>query len=191
MTTLIELRKLAEAATAGPWIAGDDEDSDYFLVGPHDVDKIVFRPVVKLHDQNDALFIAAANPAQVLSMLDTIEALQAALERSKESYLALEQKAVLCKEELLKTQQAQQDHIADASKMVPAWQPIETAPRDGTCILLADGRTVTARIYDTNGGKYPWLVLDERCSDFTNGWQDVERYGPKFWMPLPPALEAT
>jgi uncharacterized protein YlxW (UPF0749 family) len=36
---------------------------------------------------------------------DTIEALSVAIERSRESYLALEQKAVLCKEELLKTQQ--------------------------------------------------------------------------------------
>lgn len=73
MTTDIEVRKLAEAATPGPWIAGDDEDSDYFLVGPHDGDGIVFRPVVKLHPQNNAAYIAAANPATILSLLDRLE----------------------------------------------------------------------------------------------------------------------
>lgn len=70
---MTDLRKLAEAATPGPWIAGDDEDSDYFLVGPHDGDEIVFRPVVKLHVQNNAYYIAAANPAAILALLDTID----------------------------------------------------------------------------------------------------------------------
>ena len=46
--------------TPGPWIAGDDEDSDYFLVGPHDRDGIVYHPVVKLHDEYNARLIAAA-----------------------------------------------------------------------------------------------------------------------------------
>ena len=69
------LRKLAEAATPGPWVAGDDEDSDYFLVGPHDGDEIVFHPVVKLHPQNNAYYIAAANPAAILALLDTIDSL--------------------------------------------------------------------------------------------------------------------
>jgi len=46
--------------TPGPWIAGNDEDSDYFLVGPHDGDGLVHRPVVKLHSEADADLIAAA-----------------------------------------------------------------------------------------------------------------------------------
>lgn len=46
--------------TPGPWIVGDDEDSDYFLVGPHDGDETVYHPVVKLHDQYNAYLIAAA-----------------------------------------------------------------------------------------------------------------------------------
>lgn len=46
--------------TPGPWIAGDDEDSDFYLVGPHDGDGIVYQPVVKLHDEANALLIAAA-----------------------------------------------------------------------------------------------------------------------------------
>lgn len=46
--------------TPGPWIAGDDEDSDYYLVGPHDGDGIVYQPVVKLHSEANARLIAAA-----------------------------------------------------------------------------------------------------------------------------------
>ncbi len=45
--------------TPGPWIAGDDDDSDFFVVGPH-VDRIVSQPVVKLHSMYDAFLIAAA-----------------------------------------------------------------------------------------------------------------------------------
>jgi hypothetical protein len=79
---------------------------------------------------------------------------------------------------------------ASPKQAEPAWKPIESAPKDGTCILLTDGATVTAGIYDANGGKHPWFVLDERDSEFTNGWQDTERYGPDFWMPLPTPPEA-
>lgn len=68
-----ELRKLAEAATQGPWIAGDDEDSDYYLVGPPSFDRVVTNPVVQLHALNNAEFIAAANPAAIIALLDRVE----------------------------------------------------------------------------------------------------------------------
>lgn len=45
--------------TTEPWIAGDDEDSDYYLVGPHDGDGIVYQPVVKLHSEANARRIVA------------------------------------------------------------------------------------------------------------------------------------
>jgi len=68
-----ELRKLAEAATQGPWIAGDDEDSDYYLVGPPSFGTVVTNPVVQLHALNNAEFIAAANPAAILELIDRVE----------------------------------------------------------------------------------------------------------------------
>jgi len=68
------LRKLAEAATPGPWIAGDDQDSDYFLIGPPSFDAVVTNLVVKLHAQNNALFLAEANPAKVIELLDAMDA---------------------------------------------------------------------------------------------------------------------
>lgn len=77
-----ELRKLAEAAIPGPWINGDDEDSGYCLVGPHDGDGIVFQPVVKLHNETNAEYIAAANPQTILAMLDLIELQYEALQES-------------------------------------------------------------------------------------------------------------
>lgn len=45
--------------TKEPWICGDDEDSDYCLVGPHDGDGIVYQPVVKLHSEANARRIVA------------------------------------------------------------------------------------------------------------------------------------
>lgn len=45
--------------TPEPWIVGDDEDSDYYLVGPHDGDGIVYQPVVKLHSETNARRIVA------------------------------------------------------------------------------------------------------------------------------------
>lgn len=33
--------------TPGKLIVGNDEDSDYYLVGPHDGDGIVYQPVVR------------------------------------------------------------------------------------------------------------------------------------------------
>lgn len=68
------------------------------------------------------------------------------------------------------------------------WQPMATAPRDGSVILLANGREVTAGLYGGNA-KYPWVVLDNGNPDGTNGWQDGE-CGPDHWMPMPDQNEA-
>ena len=61
--------------TPGPWIAGDDEGSDYYLVGPHDGDGIVYQPVVKLHSEANARLIAAAP-----EMLAALQAVLAEIE---------------------------------------------------------------------------------------------------------------
>lgn len=57
--------------TPGPWIAGDDEDSDFFLVGPEEFPGLVTRPVVQLHDEANARLIAAA--PELLEALQLIE----------------------------------------------------------------------------------------------------------------------
>lgn len=70
---ITELKELAEKATPGPWVAGDDEDSDYFLVGPCGDDGIVYQSVVKLHSETNADYIAAANPAAILELIAQLE----------------------------------------------------------------------------------------------------------------------
>lgn len=72
MTDHTKLKELALAATPGPWINGNDDDSDSCLVGPHR-DGIVSRPVVKLSSECDAEYIAAANPAAVLALIAEVE----------------------------------------------------------------------------------------------------------------------
>lgn len=69
-----DLRKLAEAATPGPWQKIDDTGiwavcSDMHRVG------IDFN-------ESDAAFIAAANPAKIIELLDAIEAQRKLLEQS-------------------------------------------------------------------------------------------------------------
>lgn len=63
----------------------------------------------------------------------------------------------------------------------PGWQPIETAPKDGTVILLASVDHVYAGRWH-NDSTWPWLVLCEQHE--TNGLKagDMLR-----WQPLPDA----
>jgi len=65
--------------TPGPWIAGNDDDSDRFLIGPQEFPGIVCHPVVSLHAEKDADYIAACNPASMTAVLTHISALQSAL----------------------------------------------------------------------------------------------------------------
>jgi hypothetical protein len=67
---------------------------------------------------------------------------------------------------------------------VPAWQPIESAPKDGTIVLLHGGRTTTAGSYQPNNKKYPWVFLEDCGPDRVNQWEEK---GPTHWMPLPAA----
>ena len=74
------------------------------------------------------------------------------------------------------------------------WQPIETAPKDGTVILLCQPSYVGPKIWAAtwaaeHDGKpgspdedFPWLVLD---SGSINAIMGGCRHGPLYWMPLP------
>jgi len=74
--------------------------------------------------------------------------------------------------------------LADAIKAalqspaVPSWQPIETAPNDGTILLTYDSiREETHIAYLSYGC---WNIV---------GAEDIE-YRPTYWMPLPQPPEA-
>lgn len=73
------LRQVAEAATPGPWGVTQDEDSGA---------RMVFSGDIHLCDVSEwsrwlgnAAYIAAANPATMLALLDEVEALRAAVGR--------------------------------------------------------------------------------------------------------------
>ena len=68
------------------------------------------------------------------------------------------------------------------------WQPIETAPEDGTTVL----------VNDTTLGFTPWAVAYYMAGEEWSGWAYDNSYlsdsnplgpNPTHWMPLPPALE--
>ncbi len=71
------------------------------------------------------------------------------------------------------------------------WQPIESAPRDGTHIILAFGQdAVCEGWYDDNGLEpRPWKFVDSggpgsTALGFINASRD-EKYGPSHRRPLP------
>ena len=71
------------------------------------------------------------------------------------------------------------------------WQPIETAPKDGTAILLAIAgyRACLGQWVDTpRGGKFVAAEMDDFASfeDWGN-YIEAHDYNPTHWMPLPPS----
>lgn len=71
-----------------------------------------------------------------------------------------------------------------------SWQPIETAPKDGTTILLCCvGCVPHTGVYDDALG---WIDFDADDSSRRKEWIDsCSRWSPIYWMPLPPPPEVT
>ena len=75
------------------------------------------------------------------------------------------------------------------------WQPIETAPRDGTEVLLwcaphsdmeMDSIFAAAWVTDAGDEKRPystWII--PQADDKEGGWADTLRWMPTHWMPMP------
>lgn len=59
------------------------------------------------------------------------------------------------------------------------WQPIETAPKDGTEILVFDDGAYIVT---------PWIEGDDQSGWWDNGFMDPP---PTHWMPLPAPPERT
>lgn len=79
------------------------------------------------------------------------------------------------------------------------WQSIESAPKDGTEVLIAGG---TSRDDDSIAGPYPFKGVSiarwtgEDCGE-DHPWEgnpchshdEYIRHAPTHWMPLPPAAQ--
>lgn len=83
-----------------------------------------------------------------------------------------------------------QARAAIAVVRAQAWQLIETAPKDGTVILIADSRAVYAAFWNgKHEPNFPWRFVDPSEDDGFNGWMG-DKFGPTHWMPLPSPPEA-
>ena len=74
---------------------------------------------------------------------------------------------------------------------VPAWQPIETAPKDGTRIVVANkcGSWIAEYrpVYQSGfKPRNPWQSMMLNHDHMTAGWAKRD-YLPTHWMPLPAA----
>ena len=92
MTDTDTLRKLAEAATPGPWRKDLGDGNEMRFVSVDDANGV---PIVMMDDfleengwtldQSSIDFIAAANPTAVIALLDEIDALRAKVKRQAEA----------------------------------------------------------------------------------------------------------
>lgn len=71
-----------------------------------------------------------------------------------------------------------------------AWEPIESAPKDGTRILVWDKfAQIVVAWWGPNGGyredEKEWCYGDSHCDgDFSPSYYS-ELWAPRYWMPLP------
>ncbi len=83
-----DLRRLAAAATPGPWLLTNDDDYGADIISAHPdhtyvaVDHEGLLPCVR--SAADAAYIAAASPDVVTALLDRVDALEGAIERERE-----------------------------------------------------------------------------------------------------------
>ena len=101
-----------------------------------------------------------------------MEYLQQENERQRFDILAMNQSLDLLREENERLRN-------DADRI--EWQPIETAPKDGTDILVMTGETMhVVRWINIHGDFDYWAVDDNKHGPFT-----LRGKAPTNWMPLP------
>lgn len=86
-----ELRKVAEAATPGPWEAKQTpihtpsgEGGDYYVACPSGIDVASMVGSSYEQEEPDALHIATFDPPTVLALIERVQAAEAKLERVRE-----------------------------------------------------------------------------------------------------------
>ena len=79
-----------------------------------------------------------------------------------------------------------------ASPVAPAWRPIETAPKDGTSVLIAGGTYyydagISDQPYPFGGVKVAYWDRDAWNGGYGSEYDGEYWHKPTVWMPLPVA----
>ena len=135
-----------------------------------DIDKLIHDLRARINPQYyDQLGTESYERHQVVKAL---EYLQQENERQRFDILAMNQSLDLLREENGRLRK-------DADRI--EWQPIETAPKDGTDILVMTGETMhVVRWINIHGDFDYWAVDDNKHGPFT-----LRGKAPTHWMPLP------
>ena len=105
-----------------------------------------------------------------------LEYLREENERQRFDILAMNQSL-----DLLREENEQASKRMRARMGLIEWQPIETAPKNGTDILVATGETMhVVRWINIHGDFDYWAVDDNKHGPFT-----LRGKAPTHWMPLP------
>src|SRR5690606_4479990 len=165
---------LAMGPTPGPWV----QDGDGVTADDYDVAVAMCCP-----SDAEAAFIAACDPDTIRALLEERDALQEQLAEAEHTVSA--QTAEI---EKLQGEVEQLTAALEAARE-GGWQPIETAPKDGTRVLLWFGWHDLPVVGDFRYGRW-WSVhsLGGNLSH-TNGmdWEEEEEVmKPAYWRPLPP-----
>ena len=77
--------------------------------------------------------------------------------------------------------------VIESAVLAWQWQPIETAPKDGTNVLLVNHKVNIANGFWLNGiAGTGWFLRGGNKADvFFN-----DHHGPTYWIPLPPTPAA-
>lgn len=68
------------------------------------------------------------------------------------------------------------------------WQPIETAPKDGTNILISDGSSITTAYWTDEEEDYDWIEDPTQKIVYEEGWMTSDfdvGDDATHWMHLP------
>jgi hypothetical protein len=124
----------------------------------------------RLNELKAMRFKPEGEPMTAPSLADQLAALMKAMRRGGANYWTDELEAL----------------VHGVQPVSASWQPIETAPKDGTNVLLFDGKAV---------GYGGWMSAEDQGAEpeeahlIAVGWWsvDLSDNSPTHWMPLPPA----
>lgn len=202
MTDLDDLEKKAREATPGPWVSDCEEESRQILDPDEYIDVSVWQGVSfegkfinNIAFDNciaNADYIAAANPSAILDLIARCrkaEARVAELEAQSGEVVGYKHAHLGQFIGVVRYQQLDAETKANylplylrAPQAVPEWQPIETAPKDGTKFLgYKHGQF--RECY-----KVQRSDCDMWCFGHTSGDHALfPNIRPNHWMPLPAA----